>query len=52
MWMAPTYGVILLVGLLLVLAGTLVLGDVLAGFGAVMSWVNYLILRRTRHRRT
>jgi hypothetical protein len=52
MWMAPIYGVIMLVGLFLVLGGKVVLGDVLAGVGALVTWVNYVILRRTRHRPT
>jgi hypothetical protein len=31
MWIAPTYGRVLIVGLFLGLVGTVVLGDVLAG---------------------
>jgi len=46
--MAPVFGLILLAGLFLEVAHVVVLGVVLAGIGALMGWVNYVILRRTR----
>ena len=48
MLMAPVFGLILLAGLFLEVAQVVVLGVVLAGLGAVLSWMNYVLLRRTR----